>query len=236
MPPYRNRRQRADRYRPWDNIPSGRTSRTTKPDSNRREAKVSEEQMGEERVDEDWVGSSLLSAMDKMDLHVDEMLNAGAQPLPPQGTASMKSSTDTAAIRDLIHQEITHIMDRKVSAIVDAAVTERIGSLAATNLTSNSASLDARDRRVLRDLDMLHHHEADLNKKLVERLFQANTLTREHPEQRFARTTSNLKGTDSVASVLVSHVEALVAKVEGLQKRVRELGQALTKKDDGLPY
>jgi hypothetical protein len=40
---------------------------------------------------------------------------------------------------------------------------------------------------------------------------------RESPEQRFARTTAGLEGTDSVTSVLVSHVEALVAKVEALQ-------------------
>ena len=51
--------------------------------------------------------------------------------------------------------------------------------------------------------------------RLVDRLFQADAPKRERPEQRFARTTAGLKGTDSVISVLVSHVEALVAKVEG---------------------
>jgi hypothetical protein len=205
-------------------------------DRDRREAKVSEEQTAEEQVDGEWVGSSLISAMDRMELHVDEMLNTEPQPVPPHVAASMNSSTHSTAIKDLIHQEITHIVDRKISAMVDAAITARFGRPTATNLTSNSAGFTAQDRRILRDLDVLHHHEADLNKKLVERLFQVDAPTRERPEQRFARTTAGLEGTDSVTSVLVSHVEALVAKVEGLQKRVTELELALREQGDGLPY
>ena len=196
-------------------------------DRDRLEAKVSKEKTGEEPIEEEWVGSSLISAMDRMELHVNEMLNTYPRPVPPHVTASMNLSANNAAIRALIHQEVTHIIDRKISAMVDAAITARVGPPAATNFTSNSASSSAQDRRILRDLDVLHHHEADLNRKLVDRLFQADTPKRERPEQRFARTTAGLKGTDSVISVLVSHVEALVAKVEGLQKKVTELELAL---------
>lgn len=198
--------------------------------------KAREEQTGEERVDEDWVGSSLLSAMDKMGLHVDEMLNTEAQPVPPQAAASANSSADNITTKDQIYKEINHIVDRKVSATIDAAITARIQRLAAAKLTSNSADFTAKDSRILRDLDVLHRHEADLNTKLVQRLFQVDRLTRETPEQRFARTTADLQGTDSVVSVLVSHVEALVAKVEALQKKVGELEVALANKGGGLPY
>ena len=122
--------------------------------------------------------------------------------------------------------------------MVDAAITARVGPPAATNFTSNivDCKFSTQDYRILRDLDVLHHHEADLNKRLVDRLFQAGAPKRERPEQRFARTTAGLKGTDSVISVLVSHVEALVAKVEGLQKKVTELELALREKEGGLPY
>ena len=228
MPP--NRRQRPDRYRPWDYVPPGRTPRTAIPNSDRdrREAKVSKERTGGERAEEDWVGSSLISAMDRMELHVDEMLNTGSQPVPPHVTASMNLSANNTAIRALIHQEVTNI--------VDAAIIARVGPPAANNFTSSSASFSAQNYRILRDLDVLHRHEADLNKKLVDRLFQADAPKRERPEQRFARTTAGLKGTDSVISVLVSHVEALVAKVEGLQKKVTELELALREKEGGLPY
>jgi hypothetical protein len=202
-------------------------------DRDRREAKVSEEQTGEDRVDEEWVGSSLITAMDRMELHVDEMLNTDSQPVPPHVAAS---SAHITAIKKLIHQEVTRIVDCKISTMIDAAITARIGRPTATNFLSNTASFSAQDRRILRDLDVLHHHEADLNKKLVERLFQVDAPARERPEQRFARTTAGLEGTDSVTSVLVSHVEALVAKVEVLQKRVTELERALREQGGGLPY
>lgn len=183
-------------------------------DRDRREAKVSKETAGEEQVEEDWAGSSLLSAVDRMELHVNEMLNTESRPVPPHVTASMNLAANNAAIKVLIHREVT---------------------IAASKFTSNSGSLSAQERKILRDLDVLHCHEAELNEKLVNRLFQADTPKRERPEQRFARTTAGLKGTDSVISVLVSHVEALVTKVEELQRKVKELEQTL-RDQGGLPY
>ena len=68
--------------------------------------------------------------MDRMELHVDEMLNTDSQPVPPHVTAGMNLAANNTAIRALIHQEVTNI--------------------AASNSTFNSGSFSAQDRRILR--------------------------------------------------------------------------------------
>ena len=61
---------------------------------------------------------------------------------------------------------------------------------------------------------------------MVERLFDAAPLEGDSAV-RFEDTTFDLRGTDSVNSVLVSHVEALVMKVEKLERQVETLQMAL---------
>lgn len=69
-----------------------------------------------------------------------------------------------------------------------------------------------------------------MNTALAERLFNIPSLLEGHPETRFGDTTFGLEGTDSVNSVLVSHVEALVTKVQKLEREVKWLQDAMKKK------
>lgn len=179
----------------------------------------------------DWVGSSLLTAMDRMEGHVKEMLStiaAPAQAPPPPAPASV---ADTVAIKSLIKKEVARRVEDNVGNNVDVALNARLQHLK-TAQKLDCMKIEAlqtrydRHRRTLDDLDALHRHEYVLNSALVERLFEVPSLKGD-ADARFEETTVGLQGTDSVNSVLVSHIEALVVKVEGLERKVEGLQRLL---------
>lgn len=165
--------------------------------------------------------------MDKMENHVQEMLDIGHHPAQSRRSLRTASAPDNAALKAYIIREIHARVEAKLSTIVDTALTARMNRLEANHKTEqmNIKTLQATrslDRQVLDDLDAFHRYEHSLNSALVERLFQASSLEGD-PEARFVETTFDLQGTDSVNSVLVSYVEALFMKVRQLEEQVSGL-------------
>ncbi|KAF3043099.1 hypothetical protein E8E11_007529 [Didymella keratinophila] len=147
-----------------------------------------------------WVAAPLLSAMDDMERHVQEMLDHDPHL--------------AAEIKPYIVREIKRRMKEKVNDIVDTAIVARMRRLAASQRADKSCidELQAarkRNDQTIRELDALHCHEHTLNTTLVDCLFNIPSLAEGQPEMRFSDTTFGLEGTDSVNSVLVSHVEVL---------------------------
>lgn len=184
---------------------------------------------------DNWVGSSLLTAIDRMELHVEEMLNTGAGPVRVPALQATTATADTAAVQALVKQEVTRRLEEKINDLVVTARLDRLESaqkLYRTNIDALLTSYDT-ERRVLEDLDELHRHEYLLNSALVERLFEAPVLEDlVNPDAIFEETTFGLQGTDSVNSVLVSSVEKLMLKVEMLERKIEALERCLVKKEE----
>lgn len=183
---------------------------------------------------EDWVASPLLNAMDHMERHVQEMLdhNQPAAQTVPSGLTAAPDSTQTKAHNV---REVKRRAEERVHDIMDTVVGARIRRLEAVQKLDQSCidELQAtrkHESQTLQDLDTLHRHEHVLNTALVERLFSAPSL-QGHPDTRFDDTAFGLQGSDSVNSVLVSHVEALVMKVQRLEQEVRWMQVAMEERN-----
>jgi hypothetical protein len=182
---------------------------------------------------EDWVASPLLTAMDNMERHVQEMLDCD-QHLAQTVPSTSKPVFDSAEVKALIVREVKRRVEEKLEDIVDTAIVARIRRLEASQKDNQSCmdklqAVRKHDEQTVHDLDVLHRHEHTLNTVLVERLFDAPS-PKGNPETRFSDTTSGLEGTDSVNSMLVSHVEALVMKVQTLEREVKWLQDAIERK------
>lgn len=171
--------------------------------------------------------------MDDMERHVQEMLDYDQQPshIVP---STPNPTLDGAAIKAYIVREVKRRVEEKLSEIVDTAVAARMRRLEASQRADKSCidelqAAERRDGQIVRELDALHRHEHILNTALVERLFNIPSLLEGHPETRFEHRTFGLEGTHSVNSVLVSHVEALVTKVQKLEREVKWLQDAMKK-------
>ncbi|KAJ8118726.1 hypothetical protein OPT61_g346 [Boeremia exigua] len=175
-----------------------------------------------------------------MEAHVDEMINAVSDPVQVSVSLPEMPTVDIAGIKALIKQEVIHRMEEKLDGLVDKAITARLRQLEPSR-PLNKTNLDAFktvnnfERRVLYQLNSLHLHEHTLNTALVKRLFQAPSQEADLSAS-FQQTTFGLQGTDSINSVLVSHVEMLVAKVERLERKVEELQQLAKEREAQLQY
>ncbi|KAF3033198.1 hypothetical protein E8E12_003667 [Didymella heteroderae] len=176
-----------------------------------------------------WVVSPLLSAMDNMERHVQEMLNYDRQPLHGLPRSS-KHKLESEELKELIVREVKRRVEERLNDIVDTAIIARVRRPEASQ-TAGQSSIDElqtarkRDSQTLKELDALHRHEYTLNTALVERLFNAPSLEG-HPDTRFGDTTFGLQDTDIMSSVLVSHVEVLVMNVQKLERVVKWLQAA----------
>ena len=181
----------------------------------------------EPRHNKDWVALPLLSAIDDVERHVQEMLDH--DPHLGQAVPSSSASTfDVAELKAYIMRKVKRRMEEKVNDIVDTVIVARMQRLEASRRADKSCidelqAAGERNDQTVRELDALHRHEHTLNTALVDRLFNIPPLAKGHPETRFSDTTFGLKGTDSVNSVLVSHVEVLVMKVQRLEEVVKRL-------------
>jgi len=184
---------------------------------------------------DNWVGSSLLTAIDRVEERVEEMFNTSAGPVRAPALQDTTSIADTAVVQALIKQEVTHRLEEKINDLVVTARLNQLESAQKLYRTKIDALLTSYDteRRVLEDLDELHRHEYLLNSALVERLFEAPALgDLGNPDAIFEETTFGLQGTDSVNSVLVSCVQKLMLKVKMLERKIEALENCLVKKEE----
>ncbi|KAH6614297.1 hypothetical protein C7974DRAFT_444320 [Boeremia exigua] len=168
----------------------------------------------------DWIGTSLLAEMDLMDMHVQEMLDT----IPGRvGSTFALSPLDTAAIRSVIKQELNRRFDDKLKDIIDKAITTRIKPFEVSRRITQK-NLEAlqlahqNDRHIVGGMDALHRYEHFVNTGLVERLFQASSL-QDEPNARLYHNTFGMQGTHNLNTVLVSHIERLVKKVQSLEEQ-----------------
>ncbi|XPS76672.1 hypothetical protein M3J09_008719 [Ascochyta lentis] len=167
-----------------------------------------------------------------MEQHVQEMLDLGLNPAQKTASSEAAPVADSATLKAYIVREINARVEANIGAIVDTAIMAHMNRLEASRKTdqTNINSLQTgvkRDRKILNDLDAFHRYEHGLNTALVERLFQT-ALLEGNPDARFDETTFDLQGTDSVSSLLVSHIETLVMKVQQLEEQVKGLQEALS--------
>ncbi|UPX19047.1 uncharacterized protein EKO05_0009323 [Ascochyta rabiei] len=173
-----------------------------------------------------------------MEQHVQEMLDLGHHSAQAPYSTNAAPFPNNTTIKAYIVREISARVDSKLGAIVDTAIMARMNHPEASQKTEQTKINTLQtsrnyDRRILNDLDSLHRHERTLNTALVGRLFQTTSLEGD-PDARFNETTFDLQSTDSVNSVLVSHVETLVVKVQRLEAQVKELQEALRGTWSGL--
>lgn len=133
---------------------------------------------GESGRAKSWVGSSLLSAIDKMDGHVNEMLLSANPPSVLTSSATVVLPADSLTTKRLMDEEVAYCMEHELQHVIDAAIVARMGHYEALSMfkqpETDAVTID-RNRRTLNDLDKLHRHERTLNETLVERLFNTST-------------------------------------------------------------
>lgn len=170
--------------------------------------------------------------MDKVENHVQEMLDLDQKPAQVPFSSHTKSVPSTAAIKTYIVREMNELFEAKLSTVIDTALTARLSRLEASRKSDQAtlSTLQAThnlDRQALSELDAFHRYEHSLNSALVERLFHAESL-RGDPKTRFEETTFDLQGTDSAVSMLISYVEVLLMRVRALEEQVCGLQEVVT--------